>query len=116
MNTYDQIDTAIADNATYISDTANSHDVTKAQVGLASVYDTSDADKPVSTAVQAAIGAAAALHIVFPIGCTASLMPMQMIKPQYLSLATVGYVWCAADDRPWAGDGSLECWRGRISA
>ena len=35
--------------------TANPHSVTKAQVGLGSADDTSDADKPVSTAQQAAL-------------------------------------------------------------
>lgn len=38
------------------ADHANPHQVTKAQVGLGNVDNTSDADKPVSTATQAAIG------------------------------------------------------------
>jgi hypothetical protein len=37
------------------ADTANPHSVTKAQVGLGSVDNTSDADKPVSTATQTAL-------------------------------------------------------------
>ena len=38
----------------HVLDTANPHGVTKAQVGLGNVDNTSDADKPVSTAQQAA--------------------------------------------------------------
>jgi len=40
---------------THEADTANPHSVTKAQVGLTNVDDTSDADKPVSTLTQAAL-------------------------------------------------------------
>lgn len=39
----------------HYADTTNPHDVTKAQVGLGSVNNTSDADKPISTATQAAL-------------------------------------------------------------
>lgn len=39
----------------HIADTANPHGVTKAQVGLSAVDNTSDADKPVSTATQTAL-------------------------------------------------------------
>lgn len=39
----------------HIADAANPHGVTKAQVGLSNVDNTSDADKPVSTAQQAAL-------------------------------------------------------------
>ena len=42
---------------THVSDKANPHGVTKAQVGLGNVDNTSDANKPVSTAQQAAINA-----------------------------------------------------------
>ena len=41
--------------ATHTSDTSNPHSVTKAQVGLGSVDNTSDANKPISTAQAAAI-------------------------------------------------------------
>ena len=40
---------------THINDTDNPHNVTKAQVGLDQVNNTSDADKPVSTATQSAL-------------------------------------------------------------
>ncbi len=59
-------DTDIANNASaaataqltadnHIADTANPHSVTKAQVGLGNADNTSDVDKPVSTAQQAAL-------------------------------------------------------------
>ena len=41
--------------STHISDTANPHSVTKTQVGLGNVDNTSDANKPVSTAQQTAL-------------------------------------------------------------
>lgn len=47
-NTHAQIDT-------HVSSTSNPHSVTKAQVGLANVDNTSDANKPVSTATQTAL-------------------------------------------------------------
>lgn len=43
--------------ASHISDTSNPHSVTKAQVGLGNADNTSDADKPISTATQTALDA-----------------------------------------------------------
>jgi hypothetical protein len=57
VNTHAQIDTALTTAAAHIANTSNPHSVTKAQVGLGSANDTSDADKPVSTAQAAAIAA-----------------------------------------------------------
>jgi hypothetical protein len=48
-----------ADLLAHPSDTDNPHAVTAAQVGLENVENTSDADKPVSTAMQAALNAKA---------------------------------------------------------
>ncbi|UMB60824.1 hypothetical protein MHL31_01095 [Lutibacter sp. A80] len=47
--------TAVAANTTHVTKTDNPHSVTKAQVGLGNVNNTSDADKPVSTATQTAL-------------------------------------------------------------
>ncbi|MGN0138267.1 MAG: hypothetical protein ACI381_06660 [Candidatus Methanomethylophilaceae archaeon] len=41
--------------AAHVSDKSNPHDVTKAQVGLGNCDDTSDLDKPISTATQTAL-------------------------------------------------------------
>lgn len=49
------IDEVDDDLDTHIADVANPHETTKAQVGLGSADDTSDVDKPVSTAQQAAL-------------------------------------------------------------
>lgn len=54
-NTHAQIDTAIAASTSHIADTSNPHSVTKAQVGLSNADNTSDANKPVSTATQTAL-------------------------------------------------------------
>jgi len=57
--TKSQVDTAIgtvqSDIDTHELNTSNPHSVTKTQVGLGNVDNTSDADKPVSTAQQTAI-------------------------------------------------------------
>lgn len=44
-----------ADLTAHVGDTANPHGVTKSQVGLANVDNTSDANKPISTATQTAL-------------------------------------------------------------
>ena len=44
-----------SDLTAHTSNTSNPHGVTKAQVGLGNVNDTSDADKPISTATQTAL-------------------------------------------------------------
>lgn len=44
-----------ADLDAHVADTANPHEVTQTQVGLGNVDNTSDADKPVSTATQTAL-------------------------------------------------------------
>ena len=49
------LDTAEASLSGHIADSNNPHSVTKAQVGLGNVDNTSDANKPVSTAQQAAL-------------------------------------------------------------
>lgn len=45
----------LADVNSHILNTNNPHDVTKTQVGLSNVENTSDADKPISTATQGAL-------------------------------------------------------------
>ena len=56
---FSSVDSAVAANASAISthaaSTSNPHGVTKAQVGLGNVDNTSDANKPISTATQAAL-------------------------------------------------------------
>jgi hypothetical protein len=57
VNTHAQIDT-------HIANTSNPHSVTKAQVGLGNCDDTSDANKPVSTAQQTALNLKADLSLI----------------------------------------------------
>ena len=56
------IDNVAADLTEHEQDTNNPHNVTKAQVGLGNVDNTSDADKPVSTAQATAINNAVSTH------------------------------------------------------
>lgn len=53
--TFGKIMKAIADLISHLSNTSNPHGVTKTQVGLGNVNNTSDANKPVSTAQATAI-------------------------------------------------------------
>lgn len=57
--------------ATHIADTSNPHVVTKSQVGLGNVDNTSDANKPISTATQTALDLKA--NLVSPSFTTPSL-------------------------------------------
>lgn len=50
-----EVDNILGLPAPHIADKNNPHDVTKAQVGLGNVDNTSDADKPLSTAANAAL-------------------------------------------------------------
>ena len=52
---YTAIETVQGNLNTHIADTSNPHSVTKAQVGLGNCDNTSDADKPISTATQTAL-------------------------------------------------------------
>lgn len=58
-NNYNTLDGKIGDNKTsidnHITDKTNPHEVTKAQVGLGNVDNTSDLNKPISTATQNAL-------------------------------------------------------------
>lgn len=51
---FEQLEAKVDD---HIADKQNPHEVTKSQVGLGNVDNTSDADKPISTAVQTALNA-----------------------------------------------------------
>jgi hypothetical protein len=62
---------ASSDLTSHTGNTSNPHNVTKAQVGLSNVDNTSDASKPVSTATQTALnGKAATAHTHIPADVT----------------------------------------------
>lgn len=67
--------------AVHAFDTDNPHGVTKSQVGLGNVDNTSDADKPVSTAQAAAIAAEAVIRAADDLIAT-SRLSMQEAYPQ----------------------------------
>lgn len=58
---FGKIAKAIVDLIAHIANKSNPHGVTKAQVGLGNVNNTSDMDKPISTAVQTALDEKASL-------------------------------------------------------
>jgi hypothetical protein len=58
----DDISTLFTDLNNHVTDLANPHVVTKAQVGLSVVDNTSDLDKPISTATQAALDLKASIE------------------------------------------------------
>ncbi len=66
---------------THTSDTTNPHSVTKEQVNLGNVDNTSDANKPVSNAQQAAIDAKADRANVLELNNTASYTPVADYHP-----------------------------------
>ena len=53
--TFGKISKAVTDLIAHIANKSNPHSVTKAQIGLGSVNNTSDANKPISTATQTAL-------------------------------------------------------------
>ena len=100
------------DLSAHTGNTSNPHSVTKTQVGLGNVDDTSDADKPVSTATQAALDLKAsqvdmeAVEDDLGAGITGT---QTLTAPGAASLAT-GMTLIEADDAAQAftlGDGSL---------
>jgi hypothetical protein len=59
----------------HASSTSNPHSVTKSQVGLSDVDNTSDVNKPVSTATQTALNRTSAVRVVKPTGLVTSYVP-----------------------------------------
>lgn len=55
MQIIDGFQTSITNFSSHLSDTSNPHSVTQEQVGLGNCDNTSDADKPISTATQTAL-------------------------------------------------------------
>lgn len=58
LDTYNQTNANLSSAVNHVGRTDNPHNVTKSQVGLGNVNNTSDANKPVSTAQQTAINQA----------------------------------------------------------
>ena len=81
-----KIRNAIARLIHHISATNNPHNVTKTQIGLGNVDNTSDANKPVSTAQRAAIAAAAN-----------ALLYMPYITPQTSAFDKSASTWATLD-------------------
>lgn len=82
-STFNSLQTAFT---THISDFNNPHSVTKTQVGLGNADNTSDANKPISTATQTALN------------LKANLNSPNLISPRLNTSATAGYVWTATDN------------------
>ncbi len=80
-----------AELATHTGNTSNPHAVTKAQVGLGNADNTSDANKPVSTATQTALNLKA--NLASPT-FTGTVAPIPATKPQRRSRPSWGSPRC----------------------
>ena len=93
----------------HTGDTSNPHNVTKAQVGLGNVDNTSDANKPVSTAQQAAINAVdnkTAVYTVVPELTADYIIPANATTREYIyeiSIGAITYNVTAAEGVKWIG-------------
>lgn len=74
---------------THADNQSNPHGITKAQVGLGNVDDTADKDKPVSTAVQAALNEKASTNHTHALDSTSVTGPLPLSK---LSKGADGYI------------------------
>ena len=77
----------------HTGNTSNPHSVTKAQVGLGNVDNTSDADKPVSTAQQAAINAVdnkTAVYTIVPTLSADYTIPANATTREYIYEISIG--------------------------
>ena len=84
-NSLTLVDLTNIDLTDHLADTSNPHDVTKAQIGLTKVDDTSDADKPVSTAQAAADALTKPVPSALSDGATISLD----LNSKYFELKTL---------------------------
>lgn len=99
------LNTAISN---HVADTANPHSVTKTQVGLGNVDNTSDANKPVSTAQQAALDLKADLSLIGANNGIASLDAGGKVPVSQLPNSVMTYegVWNATTNSPALSDGT----------
>jgi Cu/Ag efflux protein CusF len=79
-----------SDLTAHTSNTSNPHSVTKAQVGLGNANDTSDMDKPISTAAQTALNLKA--NLASPALTGTPTAPTQTANNNSTRLATTAYV------------------------
>jgi hypothetical protein len=76
-----QADAIVANTIHSVTTTGNPHAVTQANVGLGNVDNTSDADKPVSTATQTALDAKANTNNVLTLNNTVEFIPDADYEP-----------------------------------
>lgn len=80
-----ELDIKLIPSLLHLNDTANPHQVTKAQVGLGNVDDTSDINKPVSTAQQAALNLKVnTADIINTLGSTETTKPLSAAQGKVL--------------------------------
>lgn len=90
VETVAAVDVVAQDLLDHVEDTDNPHEVTKAQVGLGNVDNTSDLDKPISTATQAALNLKAPL--ASPVFTGNPTAPTPLTSDDDTSVATTAYV------------------------
>lgn len=116
--TDDQVSPVTSSISSHVSNNSNPHSVTKAQVGLGSVDNTSDANKPVSAATQTALdGKAATSHthsIANVTGLQASLDSKQATLVSGTNIKTInGTSLLGSGDIPVSGGGAVDSVNGQ---
>lgn len=110
-----QIDTNKTNIANHIANTNNPHSVTKAQVGLGNVDNTSDLDKPISTATQTALnGKQATISDLTTIRSGAALGATAVQPGDLATVATSGS-YNDLSNKPTVGNGTITITQGGVS-
>lgn len=97
---------AAADLSSHTGNTSNPHSVTKAQVGLSNADNTSDANKPVSTATQTALDLKA--NLASPALTGTPTAPTAAVATDSTQIATTAFVHDAIAEIPSGGVTSVD--------
>ena len=86
--------------APHVSSTSNPHNVTKAQVGLGNVDNTSDLNKPISTATQTALNGKITQTAIQDISLTSTIVGWSTFTTRYIGVLDLGFAFlCIIDLR-----------------
>jgi hypothetical protein len=84
----------------HIASTSNPHNVTNAQVGLSNVDNTSDLNKPISTATQTALNGKITQSAIQDISLTSTIVGWSSFTTRYIGILDLGFAFlCIIDLR-----------------